>query len=381
MQPAIVKRFFALPYEVSKIKDVSAKYYLMLRICMAKSVSAIFCCNPSSLLLLAEMMQQQGGEIINDIFDGTLSQRYAFPEQVLKAVRSNLKPDPETARNLMRILDQNGKLLPQDVWPGLRAVSCWKGGPLGFYLDQLPEYFGDVPIRDFGYMSSEGRGSIPMSDQGAGGVLALTSHFFEFVEENDADHPDKSFLTAEQLALGNRYYIYFTTASGLYRYDIKDLVEVVGFHKRTPVIQFVRKSAGFSSITGEKLTEEQVRVALMRSIRQLNLNCIGHFTTAVEFGHPPRYVCYVELKDHISDALRNKFVALFDTALKNQNCEYQDKRSTLRLGSPVMKVVPPGTRARLVQKRVSDGAPEAQVKIPLLMRYDDMMLSEMIKSL
>ena len=33
---------------------------------------------------------------------------------------------------------------------------------------------------------------------------------------------------------------------------------------------------------------------------------------------------------------------------------------------PVLKILPPGTYTRLRQQRVTEGAPEAQVKIPLL---------------
>ncbi|HNH72266.1 MAG TPA: hypothetical protein PLF23_00740, partial [Candidatus Obscuribacter sp.] len=37
-----------------------------------------------------------------------------------------------------------------------------------------------------------------------------------------------------------------------------------------------------------------------------------------------------------------------------------------RLGRPRLKLLAPGTYARLRQQRVMEGAPEAQVKIPLL---------------
>jgi hypothetical protein len=49
-----------------------------------------------------------------------------------------------------------------------------------------------------------------------------------------------------------------------------------------------------------------------------------------------------------------------------QNPEYADKRSTTRLGMPELRTLPSGTYMRLRQQRVEEGAPEAQVKIPLL---------------
>lgn len=237
---------------------------------------------------------------------------------------------------------------------------------MSFYLERLPESYGQREVRDFGYMASEGRGSIPISNAGAGGVLALTSHFFEFMDEVDAEKGLARYLTADQLQLGHRYYIYFTTMAGLYRYDINDLIEVVGFHHATPIISFVRKGLGVSSITGEKLTEEQVLVALTQAVRQMNVAEISHFTAEVELGYPPYYVCYAELNSVMPDSVRNEFIRLFDHSLKMQNPEYADKRATKRLGMPVLKTLPSGTYTRLRQQRVTEGAPEAQVKIPLL---------------
>ena len=43
-----------------------------------------------------------------------------------------------------------------------------------------------VPVRDWGYLASELRGSIPLSDQGANGALTIGTNFFEFVEEQES---------------------------------------------------------------------------------------------------------------------------------------------------------------------------------------------------
>ena len=56
---------------------------------------------------------------------------------------------------------------------------------------------------------------------------------------------------------GRRYYVLFTTAAGLYRYFMNDLVEVTGFFHRTPLLRFVQKGKGVTSLTGEKLYEAQ----------------------------------------------------------------------------------------------------------------------------
>ena len=365
-QSPIIRRHFAIPYELCKIKDVDAKYYLMLRVAMAQDVTAILCCNPSSLLLLGEQLKEHALDLVADVGDGSVRRRFAPPPALAAAFEPFLRPQRQRARELDVLLSKHGTLTPEMIWPRLSALSCWKGGPMSFYLEKLKENYGKCVIRDFGYMASEGRGSIPLANDGAGGVLALTSHFFEFVAEDEIDKPNAKFYLAHELRKGARYYIHFTTGSGLYRYNINDLIEVVDYYQQTPVIHFVRKGLGVSSITGEKITEEQVLVALTQATRQLHLSQVSHFTAEVELGIPPHYVCFAELNDNMTDSVKNEFVRIFDHSLKMQNPEYQDKRESKRLGLPVLKALPPGTYMRLRQQRVEEGAPEAQVKIPLL---------------
>ncbi|MBZ0189288.1 MAG: GH3 auxin-responsive promoter family protein, partial [Candidatus Obscuribacterales bacterium] len=75
---------------------------------------------------------------------------------------------------------------------------------------------------------------------------------------------------------------------------------------------------------------------------------------------------YAELSESLTDAKTREFEAVFDQGLCRQNPEYQDKRATRRLDPPRLLALPRGTYTRLRQQRVMEGAPEAQVKIPLL---------------
>lgn len=366
-QSPLIQKYFSLPQVVGKIKDVESKYYTMLRLSLCQDVTSILGCNPSTFLLFADQMKEHANELIADIFDGSVKKKYAPPPSVLDALGPLLLPNRARALELDVLCRREGSLSPKDAWPNLAMLSCWKGGPLAFYLDKLPEHYGlNVPIRDFGYMASEGRGTIPLNNNGAGGVVAVTCHFFEFVPEDEIDKDDRRFLMADELELGGRYFIHFTTAAGLYRYNIHDIVEVVGFTDATPVIQFVQKGLGISSITGEKLTEEQVQIALRYAVSQLNLTALNHFTFAVEMGYPPYYVGFVELNSDVADSVLDEFLRVFEQSLQLQNIEYKDKRATRRLGHPTVQVVPPGTFTKLRQQRVAQGAPEAQVKIPLL---------------
>lgn len=367
-QSQVVRRHFALPYEICKVKEVEAKYYLLLRAALVQRVTAFLGCNPSSFLLLADELRDNANLLIKNIFDGTIDSGIGerVPAYILDSFAPYLKANPQRARQLDKLLNEKGKLLPRHVFPEAGVLSCWKGGSMGFYLSQLKEYYGDLPVRDFGYMASEGRGTVPLGDAGAAGPLALTSHVFEFVEEEDVSKANPRFWLAHELEVGRRYFIYFTTAAGLYRYNINDLMEVQGKLMEAPLLSFVRKGGGISSITGEKLTEEQVLGALSKTFKVLEMDEIRHFTAEVVPDRPPYYLCYAEVETTMTAHLRERFLSVFDNCLREANPEYEDKRASKRLGAPRIELLPPGTYARIRQQRVMEGAPEAQVKIPLL---------------
>ncbi len=372
-QSPVIRRHFALPFELCKVKDVDAKYYLLLRAALVQNVTAMLACNPSSLLLLADQMKERAESLLADIHDGTINKAFVsqVPSYILDAFAPYLKPSPERAGALLKLIEEHGRLKPCHVFPDLAVLSCWKGGPMGFYLEQMSDFYGHLKIRDFGYMASEGRGTVPISSEGAGGPLAVTSHFFEFVHEDDIDKDNKRFYMAHELKPGLRYFIFFTTNAGLYRYNINDLMLVESMLFQTPVLSFVRKGGGVSSVTGEKITEEQVLSALRTTVAALSLSEIKHFTAEAVLDRPPHYQCYAEVEQGseriaFAEDFQEDFLNCFDAQLKTMNPEYADKRDSKRLGRPRLKLLAPGTYARLRQQRVMEGAPEAQVKIPLL---------------
>ncbi len=140
---------------------------------------------------------------------------------------------------------------------------------------------------------------------------------------------------------------------------------MVDLYRNTPVIQFVRKGQGMTSITGEKLTESQVTGALVEVVDSGGFD-VEHFTAAVEWDDPPHYAFYAELGDAMTPDRERAFLRAMDSSISGRNIEYEAKRESLRLGPPVLKRVAPGTYQALRQKRVAEGAPEAQVKLPQL---------------
>jgi hypothetical protein len=142
-------------------------------------------------------------------------------------------------------------------------------------------------------------------------------------------------------------------------------VRVVDFFHDAPVITFVRKGQGMSSITGEKLAESQVTTALMRALGESGAD-VAYFTAAVEWGEPPRYQFFVEPTVPLTDDRKSTFLTAMEKALCAENVEYEAKRDSQRLGFPVLKIVAAGTYDGFKARRAAQGAAEAQIKIPNL---------------
>jgi hypothetical protein len=240
--PGPVKSMYTAPYRVFAIEDYEAKYYTLLRLAAGQDISCIVTVNPSTIVLLAGRLAHHTDAIIRDVRDGSLSADVAVPEALRASL--HLKPDPERARRLERAAASGGgELRPGLAWPKLAAIGCWKGGTVGAYLVKFDTYFPQQPpIRDLGYYATELRGSVPLSDQGDAGAVAVGTNVLEFHPAGEDRAPEgRELLPVERLEVGQRYFVYVTNASGLYRYDMNDIVEVTGHYRQTPLIRFIQK--------------------------------------------------------------------------------------------------------------------------------------------
>jgi len=352
-----VKSMYTAPYGVFAIEDYEAKYYTLLRLAAGQDISCIATVNPSTIVLLADRLARHSEAIIRDVRDGTLSADAPVSAELRASL--HLKPDPERARRLEQAVSRGGGVLqPGLAWPKLAAVGCWKGGTVGAYLTRFDTLFPQrPPVRDFGYYATELRGSVPLSDQGDAGAVAVGTNVLEFFPAGEDRVPKgRELLPVERLEEGQRYFVYVTSVSGLYRYDMNDIVEVAGHYGKTPLIRFIQKGKGVVSFTGEKLYETQVIAAVDQAFASLRGRY--HFIAAVAElvdGTSPRLVYLTEFDDPVTDADGSALVDRVDAALGDQNSEYQTKRKSLRYGAPVIRVVRPGEFDRYRRRMVEQG--------------------------
>jgi hypothetical protein len=368
VQKKLIKFLYAVPAITGKIKDAKSRYYVALRFALGRNASQFMAANPSTLVQMARVLDAEKEHLLRDMRDGTLREDLDLPPAVRSWLVSHLKAYPDRSRELDALASKNGRLLPKDVWPPESIIiGTWTGGSMGPYLRQLPQYFGETPIRDLGLRARDGRVTIPFDHFTPSGVLDIWSHYFEFVPEGEIDSPSPTVLGAHQLREGGSYYILPTTAYGLYRYHIVDLVRVTGFLGRTPMVEFLGKGSRFSNMTGEKLSEHHVTKAMDAVLKRVPQPLTGYTLAPVWDETRPYYSLFLEEPDTADAGMLSRFLAEFDAELAVQNIEYESKRGSARLASVRVAVLPSGTWYKWDRERLekTGGSPE-QYKRPCL---------------
>lgn len=279
-----LRRLLATPGELGRLRDVEAfRHATLLLLIGAADLSFVSIWSPTFLTTLLRLLPRYAGRLIDDLRRGTFSPPSPLPPsqeaQLLKWVR----PQPRQAAVLRAALCGLRPLA--DLWPRLAVISCWADGAASVFLPELASLFPGVEIQPKGLLATEGFVSLPLAGR-AGAALALRSHFFEF-EQGDRCH------LAHEVERGGRYHVLLTTGGGLYRYALRDEVEVVGFHRRCPLLRFIGKCDLISDLTGEKLAESHVRAVLQRSAAYRALSPSFTLMAPVS-GRPPRYRLYLQ---------------------------------------------------------------------------------------
>jgi hypothetical protein len=367
MQNPLVRTTYCMPSAASRIKNIEAKYYIALRFSVYRDLGTTIAANPSTLLAMARLGDREKATLVRDIRDGTIDPKWEISPEIRKALRFRSRWKRRAAsRRLDEVINKTGRLLPKDYWPNLEFLSNWMGGTMGAYLRNFPEYFGDKPVRDVGLIASEGRMTIPIEDGTPAGILDFRHHYFEFIPEDQVERDQPETVGATELIEGRNYFVVMSTAGGLHRYHIHDLVRCVGFVGKAPLIEFLNKGAHISSLSGEKLSEHQVVAAVEAAQRSLGLR-LKSYLLLPTWGEPPFYSLLVESDDLDPGASSERLGDRVEAELQSQNVEYANKRETLRLAPVRIGRIPEGSWGHFQRRRLAkSGGTVEQYKQPHL---------------
>lgn len=219
-----------------------------------RRLSKVFCNNLYALGRVLDQVQAHAEAMIEDVRTGHFSIAVQSETAHHKADKL-LQACPKRAEELRQLFEAKGALIRTpddilDIWPNCQMVSCWLSGSVGRdareVLRRLPS---NVKCFDMGYGASEGKFNIPTKLACAAGVLAPFAAFYEFRPLGQDIKP----LCMWEVEDGAYYELLMTNYSGLYRYNMLDIVRIDGFFGETPNVVFCGKSTEYVEINSTKL--------------------------------------------------------------------------------------------------------------------------------
>lgn len=333
--PGFIRDLYAIPDAVYDIEDYAVRNYVLMRIGLEHNITLWIVPNPSTIVEMQNNVDKWLDQIIDDIGNGTISNQFDIPEDIRKALCANLKPNPERAFELRALQSQYDRVLPRHYWPDLQLLSSWKCGNTQIYLKKMSDYYhSSIYYQELGYFATECRAGL-VFDETLDSVLMANMHFFEFKREKDLGDPDAPFYFLWELKEGERYCPYVTTWSGLYRYNMNDILQAGPAFFNTPKVHMVQKVNGIVSITGEKLYEDQFIKAVDQAQESTGMK-LSYYTGYVNLNES-RYDWYFEFVDRkTSQKQADQFAKVVDENLKKLNIEYESKRKSFRLNDPAV---------------------------------------------
>lgn len=286
-----------LPVEFWESPGISARDrdYMMAVYALAEvRLSKIFCNNVIHFGRILNRIQNEGRQMIADIRQGEFS--VALPPEVRERLAVTFSANPERAEMLQELYRRQGCLItgPADIaeiWPDCSMISCWLSAAVGRdareVLRRLPKY---VKCFDLGYGASESKLNIPTKLGSAAGVVAPFACFYEFLPLGG-----KKPLCMWEVADGQHYELLITTYSGLYRYNLQDIVRIDGFIGNTPNITFCGKSSEFITIQNRKIYGYQFTDLVYRAEKELDVE----FDLVQIFAETDGFYYILESKDEI----------------------------------------------------------------------------------
>ncbi len=352
--PAFMRhRYIAAP-EVFALADYDLKYRTLAQLALREPrLSYLAAANPSSLLRLQRVFETDRECLIEGVASGRFADWARYPPALREALAPAAVPNPERAAMLreLPVLDF------AHVWPKLQLVATWTGGSCGIALARLREHLPpSCQVFDIGYLSTEFRGTVMLAPERTAGLPLLDEHYYEFVERDAWDAGCPVFLGLSELVEGPLYYVLVSTVSGLARYFMNDLVQVDGWYAKTPLLRFVQKGRGVTSITGEKLYEGQFLDAMVELAPHAPFYLLLADETA------SGYRLYIEAVPEAG------FASRVDNALGARNLEYRDKRASGRLAPLEVVALRPGCGDAYKQHLIAGGQREGQFKY-LVVQY------------
>ncbi|KAM3395527.1 indole-3-acetic acid-amido synthetase GH3.10 [Capsicum galapagoense] len=324
------KSFTCSTEEIISCGDYKQSTYchLLLGLYFSHEVEFVTSTFAYSIVQAFRSFEEMWKELCHDIREGTLSSRINIAK-VRKAVLGTTQPNPELASRIQSVCEKLEKedwfsIIPK-LWPNAKYVYSIMTGSMQPYLTKLRHYSGELPLVSADYGSTESWIGVNVDPKTPPEKVTFavipTFSYFEFIplyihksnhnyQNGNINSTNYDFIEGDpvplsQVKTGQQYEVVLTTFTGLYRYRLGDVVEVEGFFKNTPKLNFICRRNLILTVNIDKNTEKDLQLVVERGSQILSkskqaelVDFTSHANVATQPGH---YVIYWEIKGEIDE--------------------------------------------------------------------------------
>lgn len=359
----ILKYVYTSPVQVimPDRMDLDLKYLKLLYLLKDRDCLYLAAAFMTALVDLMSYLEDNWKSIVDDIENGTISSAVNIPDKMRSELELKLKPDPKRAEELRAEFEKGFEdpIVPR-ILPNVQLIGAIGTGGFAAYTERMKKYSGSLPMHFLTYAASESLMAVARYPDEGEFVLIPDSGFYEFIPIDSTD--EETSYTMDQLEVGKDYEIVITNLSGLYRYRIKDVIRVTGWHNKAPKIKFVYRKNQMISIAGEKTSQEAVSWVVDEFAKKTECLIPDYSVYADLSVDPGRYVLFMETYPQLPVEKTAEYEELLFELLSKANPNLGFVMNNNQLGKPKLHLVQQQTYALYTDMQVMRGTSRNQIK-------------------
>ncbi|PKI52959.1 hypothetical protein CRG98_026665 [Punica granatum] len=385
------KSFTCSPEAVISGGDYRQSTYchLLLGLLFSENIEFITSTFAYTIVQAFRALEEQWRDVVRDLGDGSLSQTITVGPMRASVLEILGSPRPALAKAIEakceELAGRDWTGLVPTLWPNAKYIYSIMTGSMQHYLTKLRHYSGDLPLVSADYGSTESWIGVNIDSAAPPEKVTFavvpTFSYFEFIplHRQRSSHgqngcrfaaPVDDFVEGEPVPLsrvrvGQEYEVVLTTFTGLYRYRLGDVVEVVGFHNGTPKLSFICRRKLILTINIDKNTEKDLQLVVDKGSERLRKarGELVDFTSHADVGKQPgHYVIYWEIRGDVDEDVLRECCREMDNSFADHG--YVVSRKSNSIGPLELRIVESGTFKKILDYFIANGAGLSQFKTP-----------------
>ncbi|NHJ05679.1 MAG: hypothetical protein EAX90_12715 [Candidatus Heimdallarchaeota archaeon] len=230
------------------------------------------------------------------------------------------------------------------LWPNLQYLAS-SGVMVESYKSLIKDLLGDISVFEM-YAASEGHYAFQMHEDDPSLYLNFDNYFFEF---RDPEDTSKVYLLNE-VKEDTPYEMIVTNSSGLYRYNMHDIVRFTSLDP--PKILVQGRTGNILNIGNEKVSEDQLALVISEAMNTLESSSVD-FVLSSTMALPLRHKIYIELAKIPKNPEKKaeQMSIIYDELLKRLNTCYDISRGLEALSQPEIHLLKKGSFRKITERK------------------------------